>query len=100
MTAAAAIAPRFMTVRQAVAIEAGMRGNGTPAARNYARQHERAWARLRSVESMLGDHAAAAMAENERYPGAAAAHATDLAHVVALLGDALRLLGKGVGHAG
>lgn len=103
MTAAAVAAtesPRFMTRRQAAAIDAGMHGNGRAAAQDYARQSARVWARLRSLEALVGDQAPAVLVENERHPGAAAAYATDLARVGALLGDAIRILGKGAHRAG
>lgn len=96
MNAVAAVAPHFMTRRQAEALE---QGKGRAAAQHYARAHARAWARLRSLEALLGDQSPGVLAENELHPGAAAAHAGDLDRVVAILGDAIRVLGKGGAHA-
>lgn len=68
--------------------------NPGPAAANaYALASTKVWGRVRTLETLLGEHANIAILRNELNAGAAHPYAGDLEHVAKLLGDAIAFLG-------
>lgn len=89
-TSTAADAPRFMTRRKAAAIGQGA-DETTAAANELAQANTKAWGRLRTLETMVGQHAATAVGSNANRMRERARH---LEHVAERLGELLAYLGR------